>query len=140
MKCRSREQGFTIVELMIVVALVAILAAIAVTGYGTLVTRAKRADGKAALEEVAVLQEKWRASDTDYGTSTVEIGYKGFGNCTDCSPKDHYTVTVTSSSATGYTATAAPKGSHSDSECGTLTLNQSGPVGSAAHIKTCWNR
>jgi len=147
-----KGRGFTVVELMIVVALVAILAAIAVSFYGDMVIRARRADGKAALEEVALLQEQFRANNIAYTTNLTQsqtgtpagLGYSGTSGCAACSHKGYYALTISASSATGFTVSAAPTGSHSDPECGTLTLTVNGGAqtrtNSAGDTDKCWNR
>jgi len=127
-------KGFTLVELMIVVAIVAILVALALPAYNEYVDRARRADAKSTLLDVHLGQGKWRSSHTTYtGTVTDVID-------SATSPDGYYTIAITASSATAFTATAAPQGAQSGDSCGTFTITQAGPdVGTAAKEK-CWDR
>ncbi|MDD2761648.1 MAG: type IV pilin protein, partial [Methylomonas sp.] len=94
-RCKKNVRAFTLIELMIVVAVVGILAAIGYPSYTEYVTRAKRADGKAVLLQVQLAQEKWRTNHTTYGTkANLGIG---------ASPDGHYTVNnFTGVSASAY--------------------------------------
>src|SRR5690606_29471877 len=101
-----RPQGFTLIELMIVVAVVGILAAVAYPGYQDFVRRARRADAQEALVRVQIEQEKWRTSHTSYtGTIGGTAGVSGLGLPTT-SAEGHYTVAITANSGTDFTATA----------------------------------
>lgn len=63
------SRGFTLIELMIVVAIVAILAAVAMPAYTDYVRRARRSDAIEELLRLQQAQEKWRASNSNYGTT-----------------------------------------------------------------------
>jgi len=129
---RNNLSGFTLIELMIVVAVIAILAAIAVPGYQEFVRKARRADGKEALVRLQIEQEKWRTNNATY---TGTIGNLGLGTA---STEGHYTIAITANSATGFTATATGAGSQaSDTGCTVLTLT----VAAGGETKTpaaCW--
>lgn len=117
---KTCQRGFTLIELMIAVAVVAILAAVALPGYQQFIRKARRADGKEALIRLQIDQEKWRTSNASY-TST--LGGGGLGWASTNSAEGHYTIAITASSATGFTATATGTGSQaSDSGCTPLTL------------------
>ena len=128
----KRPAGFTLIELMIVVAIIGILAAIAVPAYSEYVTRAKRADGKAGLLAVQLAEEKWRANHTSYGSST-DIGISS-------SPDSHYAITYTNIGAGTYTVTAAP--SFTDGKCKNLVINQAGTksVTGTDSVANCWGK
>ncbi len=118
-KCCKRNQGFTLIELMIVIAIVAILAAVAYPSYLDSIRAARRADAVDAVLTLQNLQEKYRANNTTYGT-LVQIG--GSAASTD----GHYTVAVAGNTAVAYTLTAtATGGQASDSHCATMTLTVS---------------
>ena len=65
-----RRQGFTLIELMIVVAVVALLAAVALPSSQSYIRKSRRADAFIALSNVQMAQERWRASHLTYGTLT----------------------------------------------------------------------
>lgn len=122
---------------MIAVAVIGILAAIAYPNYLNYVRESRRADGRAALMEVRLAQEKWRANNTSYATAT-DLGYP------KSSSAGHYSITVTSSSANGFTAAATPQGAQAsdanDCGAGNFIVTQNGPdLGSAAK-RRCWGQ
>lgn len=128
----KRMRGFTLIELMIAVAIVAILATIVYPSYQDSIRKSRRADAITSLLAVQQAQEKWRANNTTYGTAT-QIGTSG------TSPGGYYTVVISGQSATAYTATATATGAQAgDSACATIVLNQDGPDKSDSAKKTCW--
>ncbi len=127
----TKSPGFTLIELMIVVAIIGILAAIAIPSYQKNVQKARRGDAIASLVTMQSQQEKWRANNDTYGTAT-QIG---------APTSDHYTYTVSNIAAASYTLTATAKaGQVADKQSGTtcspLTLNQSNAKSPAA----CWQK
>lgn len=132
----SRSHGFTLIELMIVVAVIGILAAIAYPSYKDYVIRAKRADGKTALLQVQLAQEKYRANHVAYGTLD-QIG------ASHTSPDGYYTIAIPVGSTldgTNYTVTAAP--TFADIKCGTLGINQAGTKTKTGtdSVVNCWRK
>jgi type IV pilus assembly protein PilE len=121
-----RTRGFTLLELMIVVMVMAILAAIAVTQYGRYAYRARRADGQELLMRVANAQERYYATFNKYGDDPVTGDLK-LGSAT--SEKGYYTVTITKTDLTkDYTATAKRVAGNSQAKdvCGDLSINSQG--------------
>jgi type IV pilus assembly protein PilE len=122
----ARVRGFTLVELMIVLAIIAILAAIAIPSYSRYAFRARRADGQELLLRIANAQERYYATNNKYGTlsGTPGLGY------TDpaVSEKGYYQVTVTfpSGASSSYLETATPQGAQSKDACGTLSIDNAG--------------
>lgn len=117
--------GFTLLELMIVVAVVAILASIAYPSYQDSVRKGRRGQAKADLVELAQRAERFH---------TVNNTYVGF-NLTPAeqkSPQDgamvYYTVSIAGQTGSTFTLTAAPTttGNQSADRCGTLSINAAG--------------
>lgn len=134
-RSRPRAHGFTLVEVMIVVAIIGILASIALPSYTQYVVQARRTEAQAFLMELAQRQERWRVNNREYAT-TGQIG-------ADPSPLDYYTFSVTLDTATAgtayiLTATAVTGSAQAaaDSACTSMTLNQNGERSPA----TCWKK
>lgn len=135
MKLAKRsENGFTLIEVMIVVALIAILAAIAVPAFTDQMQRSRRSQAIQGLQSIQLLQEKWRSNNATYGTA-AQIG------ATATSEGGYYAFTVTNPTATGYVATATAQGGQaSDTKCATLvlTVNNGAATKSSTGGGTCW--
>jgi type IV pilus assembly protein PilE len=136
---KTYQKGFTIIELMIVVVVLGILAAIAIPAYSDYVTRSKRADAKNALLAFQLEQEKFRANNPQYATA-ASLGLPAN------SPDGHYTIALSGAGglATSYALRATPNPSQNDPECDVLTIDESnnrGATGTAADpVATCWQR
>ncbi len=136
MKYRSR--GITLIELMIVVAIVGILASIAYPSYRDQVRASKRADATGALMGLAGGMERFFTENGTYAGATAAGVYF------DQSPIDGgtpaYNLAVTASSATTYTITATPIGDQAGDKCSNLTLTNTGVKGIAGGVtvEECW--
>lgn len=129
----GKAAGFTLIELMIVVAVVAILAAIAYPSYQDQVRKSRRAQAKADLTELAQNLER---------RHTIQNSYAGAELAFDVSPRDgraFYNMSfVADPDQSSFTLQAAPiDGSGQERDrCGTLTLNQAGVK--TADTEGCW--
>ena len=128
---RYKNQGFTLVELMVVVAIIGILAAVGYPSYQQSVKKSERADGIAALLAEAGRLEEFNNINDTYTAATV-------ANAT--SPDGLYNITVTiPAGGFSYTLIAAPV--TADSLCGNLTLDSLGQKGrtvTTTPLASCW--
>ncbi|MFZ5543608.1 MAG: type IV pilin protein [Pseudomonadota bacterium] len=150
---RARLLGFTLIELMITVAIVAILAAIAYPSYRDSVDRSRRGDAKAVLLENA----QWLERQYTVSSAYNKLGHSGGAAITSASlpvreaPKDSSTKTYDISfkagepTASSFVLYAVPKGPMAADKCGTLSLSQTGArdvVNAASGVSAadCWGR
>ncbi|KAF3977511.1 MAG: prepilin-type N-terminal cleavage/methylation domain-containing protein [Methylococcales symbiont of Iophon sp. n. MRB-2018] len=129
---KHRHYGFTLIELMIVIAIIAIVASIAYPSYTEYVTRAKRGDAKFSLLALQLAEEKYRASNPMYGSTLVQLGLNGTSN------GGFYTIAITSASQTGYDATATPLAPHADAICGALSIDEASNKTATGDDVLCW--
>lgn len=131
--CHRRSAGFTLVELMVVVGIVAILAAVAIPSYQTSLQRGRRADARVAMTNLATRLER---CFTQFGAYDAD-------DCAIASPADSpegfYAVTVERDAAT-WTLTAEPQRAQvADTACGTFTLTNTGERDvSGESPERCW--
>lgn len=141
-----RNEGFTLIELIIAVAIVGILAAIAYPTYVDSVRKARRAEARATLIELAQWMERnytmaHRYDQNPAGApiNTAALPFKEAPK--DGTPKV-YDLTVTAPNANSFTLRAVPKGAQAGDKCGTLTLNQAGQRGVEGAVgmtaADCW--
>lgn len=124
---KKDQHGFTLIELMITVVIVAILAAIAYPSYTRYVQRGYRSEGIALLNDATARIERYYAQNNSYdiGTDLSKIGLAA------ASSTGKYSLSVTSS-ATSYAFSVAPQGVQANDTCGTLTIDQAGNKTSTA--------
>ncbi|WP_049721179.1 type IV pilin protein [Gilvimarinus polysaccharolyticus] len=130
----KKEKGFTLIEVMIVVAIIGIIAVIAVPSYLDNIRRANRADATTSLTNVAHQMQRCYTLNNSY-TGCPSIG-------TRTSDEDFYTIVVALTDAgAGYTATATPAKTPQtgDSDCASLTLNNLGQKSASPDSEgRCW--
>lgn len=146
---RRVAKGFSLIELMIVVAVVAILASLAYYNYSRYASRTRRADGREMLMRVAAAQERFFTNTNAYATSTAGITNAppaGLG-LTTTSSGGHYTISALAGpcgTAACYVMAATPVAGdvQANDDCGALTLDNVGNKGwTGSHPPTngnCW--
>lgn len=124
--------GFTLIELMIVVAIVAILAAIAYPSYQEHVRKTRRAQARTDMMSTVQMLERTYSARNSYASFTNAM-------ITSTQPM-FYTITFASApTATEFTLQAVPQGGQVNDKCGTLTLNQAGTrTVSGSDVGDCW--
>lgn len=111
------KKGFTIIELMIVLAIVAIIVALALPSFRDVIRKSRRSDAFDAITNIQLLQERWRINHSTYGSIT-ELDFVANQPTTN----GHYTLAVSNTSATSYTVTATATGDQVNDACGNFTL------------------
>ncbi|HTO19474.1 MAG TPA: type IV pilin protein [Pseudomonas sp.] len=148
------QKGFTLIEVMIVVAIIGILAAIAYPSYQEHTLRAGRADGKAKLMEILQAQERFYSqnqryiADLDGDPSAAPPTGLGYAADPVISDEGRYSIAAAACGngagqgiASCVILTATPRGAQvNDAACGNLTLNSRGERGRSGNgnLDACW--
>jgi len=131
------QAGFTLIEMMVIVAIIGILAAVAYPSYDEYVKRGNRSEGQALLSDAAAAQERYYSQNYSYITSTADLAKL---KTKTTSNTGKYTLTVSSvADDGGYTLQANQQ--FGDTKCGNLTLNALGQkdrTGSGKTKEECW--
>lgn len=142
----SSQSGVTLIELLIVVVVIGILAAIALPSYQEHVRRSARGEAKTVLTEIAGIMERnysgngcYHRADGNCGnaTTTVTVPFSQ-------SPKTgtaRYNISFATLTAQTFTVQAVPTGAQVGDACGTLSLTQAGQMSvTGSTVEECWNR
>jgi type IV pilus assembly protein PilE len=144
-------RGFTLIELMIAVAIVGILVKLAYPAYTQSVKKSRRADAKTALLDLAQREERFMSTNNTYSQiAAPDLGYNSGSTITTAAPMNvvtgssaYYQLAVSLPTSTTFTATATPIGAQTgDTQCGTFTLTNAGVQSvsgtSSATPGDCW--
>lgn len=148
---RRSNQGFSLIELMVVVVVIGILAAFAFPAYRDYVAAAKRAEATSALLSLAnALERNYTETgryDQDADGDSIEDGLADdsfFPNSVPAGGTPYYTLSFANGTLTRntYRIQATPTGTQTGDVCGVLTLNQAGQRGNAAGVEQsfCWRQ
>jgi len=132
-------RGFSLIELVIVLLIIAILAAIAIPSYRQYVVRANRIDARRSLMDLAARQERFFYSNNAYSPSLTALGANG------SVAGANYTIAPPTASTTAFSITASAVGTQqtSDKQCQTLTITNTGvqaSTGATANDPVCWSK
>ena len=135
---RRASRGYTLMELMITVAIVSILATIATASYTSQVQKSRRTDARSALLDLAGREEKLFSTMNAYSQTASDLGYAAFPATVG---SGYYQVNVVTPDPSSYTITATPLGTQvNDTTCASLSVNQLGAQSSTGTgtAATCW--
>jgi type IV pilus assembly protein PilE len=141
-------QGFTLVELLIVIVVIALLASIGYPSYTQFITRSNRQAAKNLIYQVADRQEQFFLDNRAYAVNLTALGLLANtmgvdrdGQITDAADAERtYTFSLTNATATTYTIRMVPQlaqASH-DSACGTLSLTHTSDRDASGTATNCW--
>lgn len=138
MRLRKNMSGITLIELMIVVVIVSILAAIAFPNYQEFSARAKRNEARAALLRLATNQERFYLNNNTFTQDLTSLGFAETPTWT--TETGYYSITVTAADATNFTATATYlQGGNEANKCVSFTIDGRG-LRTSAPETNCWER
>jgi type IV pilus assembly protein PilE len=147
---RRAAAGFTLIELMIVVAVIGILAVIALPAFQDSIRKSRRADAMAGLSQLQQLQERFRGNNPAYASNLASLPGGGVAE----SPERHYTLAIPEASASSYKLTATAKATSpqfADAKCRRLQVEMTNgtptpssfdaaDVADTTNANRCWVR
>lgn len=127
--------GFTLIELMVVVAIISILASVAFPSYKKMVLKSHRTEAHALLQAAQLGQEKFRINSSTYASDLTGSAFSRVGT------SQYYALSVSGAGESGYLLTATAQGAQTDdTDCPTITLEQTASDVTYGPSSTCWSK
>ena len=133
----ASPRGFTLIEMMVVLVVIGLLAAVAYPSYSAQIAKGRRADAKQSLIELAQKLERFYTERSTYAGATLG----GAGIYPSSSVGGYYTLAIATQTAAGFTLTATPTGKQTGDACGSFGYNQAGDkvvAGGSLTTASCW--
>ncbi len=145
----SKTMGFTLIELMMTVAILGIIAAVALPSYQDYIRQTNRTVAKSILYENAQFMERFYSQNNQYDATVGADGMIDTGDDIAVVPPipqsprtgtRQYDINLQSVANNAFVLQAVPTGSMAGDVCGTLTLSNTGAQGAGGNVADCWNR
>ena len=132
-------RGFTLIEAMIVVAILGIIVAIGYPSYREYVMKSRRVEGLGGLLELSDRLERYYTDRSTYGGIQADDHFGApSGDGMHLTERGTYKLNINASDAVSFTISAIPQGPQTKDKCGTFTLTHSGTKQSGGLVSECW--
>ncbi|MEN2425509.1 type IV pilin protein [Chromobacterium vaccinii] len=143
---RKKTEGFSLIELVITLAVLALLVSIALPSYRNFMMQSNRTAAKTALQDLASRQESYFSTNNNYASQLATLGYASGTVYVPGNGNNLYILSITSATTSTYVLNAVPQGSQAQDSCQTYQLdnlgNQSnivnGSSGTTLSVSGCW--
>lgn len=139
---KKSESGFSLIELMITISIIAILAAVALPAYQSQIRKGKRTEAQNLLLETASKQQRFFSQNMTYADVVGKLGYGAATNTSQTTGSGAYNVTVSAFTASSFTLLATPVAGTDqvNDGCGNLSITNTGQKGESGSltVQDCW--